>query len=57
MSTLNFYKLFETLGNTFGGFFPQIQEERPDVMAKLMEIVNQMDEIEEAARKAGFPNR
>lgn len=57
MSTLNFYKLFETLGNTFGGFFPQIQEERPDVMAKLMDIVNQMDEIEEAAKKAGFPNR
>jgi len=32
-----------------------MQEERPDVMDKLMGIVNQMDEIEEKARQAGAP--
>ena len=33
------------------------QEERPDVMEKLMNIANEMDEIEAKAVKAGFPNR
>jgi len=56
-ATMNFYKMLHTIGNTYGELFPVIQEERPDVMEKLMGMVNQMDEIEEAARKAGFPNR
>ena len=56
-ATMNFYRMLDTIGNTYGGLFPLIQEERPDVMDKLMSIVNQMDEIEEKARKAGFPNR
>ena len=55
--TMNFYKMLDTIGNTYGGLFPVIQEERPDVMDKLMGIVNQMDEIEAKARKAGFSNR
>jgi len=55
--TMNFYTLLDTIGNTYGELFPVIQEERPDVMDKLMGIVNQMDEIEEKARKVGFPNR
>ena len=54
---MNFYTLFGTLGSTFGGLFPRIQEERPDVMEKLMNIANEMDEIEAKAVKAGFPNR
>jgi digeranylgeranylglycerophospholipid reductase len=57
LSTMNFYTLFGTIGETYGGLFPVIQEERPDVMEKLMGIANQMDEIEKGARKAGFPNR
>jgi len=55
--TLNFYKLFGFVGETFGPLFPVIEEERPDIMEKLMQIVNQMDEIEKEARKAGFSNR
>ena len=55
--TLNFYKLFGFVGETFGPLFPVIEKERPDVMEKLMQIVNQMDEIEKEARKAGFSNR
>ena len=54
---MDFYTLFGTLGSIFGEFFPKIQEERPDVMEKLMNIANEMDEIEEKARKAGFANR
>jgi digeranylgeranylglycerophospholipid reductase len=56
-STLNFYKLFSTIGSTYAELFPVIQEERPDVMEKLMNIANEMDEIEAKAKKAGFPNR
>jgi flavin-dependent dehydrogenase len=56
-ATMNFFKMLHTIGNTYAELFPVIQEERPDVMDKLMVIVNQMDEIEEKARKAGFPNR
>ena len=56
-ATMNFYKMLHTIGNTYGELFPVIQEERPDVMEKLMGMVNQMDEIEENARKAGFSNR
>ena len=55
--TLNFYKFFSLLGETYGGLFPRIQEERPDVMEKMMNLVNHMDDIEEAARKAGHANR
>jgi flavin-dependent dehydrogenase len=57
VSTLNFYKMFSTIGTTYAELFPVIQEERPDVMEKLMNMVNQMDEIEKEARKTGFPNR
>ena len=56
-STMDFYRLFGIIGNTYGELFPQIQEERPDVMEKLMSIANEMEDIEEKARKAGFPNR
>jgi flavin-dependent dehydrogenase len=56
-ATMNFYKMLDTIGNTYGELFPVIQKERPDVMDKLMGIVNQMDAIEEKARKAEFPNR
>jgi len=57
VSTMNFYKMLSTIGTTYAELFPVIQEERPDVMEKLMRIVNQMEEAEEKARKAGFPNR
>jgi hypothetical protein len=55
--TLDFYNLLNTLGNTYGGLFPVIQDERPDVMDKLMGMVNQMEEVGENARKAGFSNQ
>jgi hypothetical protein len=54
---MNFYTLFNTIGSTYAELFPQIQEERPDVMEKLMNLANEMDEIEAKARKVGFSNR
>lgn len=57
LSTMDFYKLFGTIGSAYGELFPTIQEERPEVMEKLLGIANQMDEIEAGARKDGFPNR
>ena len=56
-STMNFYKLFGTIGGAYAELFPTIGEERPDVMEKMMGLANEMDEIELKARKAGFPNR
>jgi digeranylgeranylglycerophospholipid reductase len=56
-STMNFYKLFGTIGGAYAELFPVIGEERPDVMEKMMGLANEMDEIELKARKAGFPNR
>jgi len=57
VSTMNFYLMLNTIGTTYAELFPVIQEEKPEVMEKLMEMVNQMDEIGERAKKAGFPNR
>lgn len=56
-STMNFYKMISTIGNTYANLFPVIQEERPELWDRMMDMVNQMDEIEQKARKAGFPNR
>jgi hypothetical protein len=55
--TMDFYKLIGTIGNTYGELFPVIGEERPDVMAKLMGVLDKMEEAEAASRKAGFPNK
>jgi flavin-dependent dehydrogenase len=57
IATMDFYKLIGTIGNTYGELFPKIGEERPDVMAKLMGVLDKMEEAEEASRKAGFPNK
>ena len=57
LPTMDFFKLFGTIGNAFGELFPVIQEERPDIMDKIMDVANRMEELEQKARKAGFPNR
>jgi flavin-dependent dehydrogenase len=57
LPTMDFFKLFGTIGNAFGELFPVIQEERPDIMDKIMGVANRMEELEKKARTAGFPNR
>ena len=48
--------MINTIGSTYAGLFPIIQEERPDVWEKMMEMINQMDEIEKEDQKEGFPH-
>jgi len=35
-ATMNAYTIFGTIGRTFSGLLPRIQDERPDIMQKLM---------------------
>jgi hypothetical protein len=54
--TLDFFKLFTTIGNFFGEAFPIIQEKNPELMAKMMAMAGQLDEAAERARDTGYPN-
>ena len=56
-ATMNFFTLFTQIGEIFAGLFPKIQEERPKLMEKLIEMRSKMDGLMEAQIKAGFPNR
>ena len=57
IATMDFFKLFGTIGNAYGELFPVIQEERPDIMDKIMGVADNMEELEKKARKAGYPVR
>jgi len=56
-ATMNFSTFLGQIGNTYAGLFPRIEEERPEIMAKLMEMRSKSDELKEEQRKLGFPNR
>lgn len=56
-ATLNFVTFLGKLGNTYLELFPKIGEERPEIMAKLMEMGSKSDEIREKQKKLGFPNK
>jgi flavin-dependent dehydrogenase len=56
-ATMDFYTFFGQIGRTYAELFPKIEEERPEVMAKLFEMRSNMDEVMQKQRKAGFPNR
>jgi len=34
--TMNFFMIMRSIGRTFAGLLPKIQEERPDIMQKLL---------------------
>jgi digeranylgeranylglycerophospholipid reductase len=55
-ATLNFTTFLGKVGSTYLELFPKIGEERPAIMAKLMEMGSKVDEIREEQRKLGFPN-
>lgn len=57
MRTINFFTLFHEIGKVYADLFPQIEEERPEIMEKLFEMKTKLKEIGENIRKAGFPNR
>jgi len=49
--TMNFFVIMSTIGNTFGGLLEQIQEERPDIMQKLMAMRSHARELVLAKRR------
>lgn len=55
--TINFFTLFSEIGKVYADLFPQIEEERPEILEKLYEMKTKLKEIGENIRKAGFPNR
>ena len=54
---LDFYYVFSTLGATYAGLLPRIQEERPDIMEKMARLRSGMEEELAKQKKAGSPNR
>ena len=55
--TMSFYKLFETIKDTYGGLIPRISEERPEIMDKLFKMYQGKNESAERRKKAGSANR
>ncbi len=55
--TMNFYKLFSSIGQTYAELLPKIQEDRPEIMDKLMEMRVAGQEGKEKQIKMGFPNK
>lgn len=56
-ATMNFFTLFSQIGSTYAELFPKIEEERPGIMAKMIEMRSEFDGLLEEQRKLGFPNR
>ena len=56
-ATMNFFTLFITIGTTYGGLFPVIEQERPEIMEKLIEMRAGMEDFRERTVSVGFPNR
>ena len=54
---MSFYTFFTQIGRVFAELFPTIEKERPEIMAKMLEIRTRLDEISGEQRKLGFPNR
>jgi flavin-dependent dehydrogenase len=55
--TLDFYTLFSEIGNTYAELFPVIQQERPDVMERMLKMRDEMGDAADIIRKKGFPNK
>ncbi|MCK5512967.1 MAG: FAD-dependent monooxygenase [Deltaproteobacteria bacterium] len=56
-ATLDFFELFSGIGDAYVELLPRIQEERPDVYGKLLQMRDAMEEDNKRSAKAGFPNR
>ncbi|KPJ58183.1 MAG: hypothetical protein AMJ42_03755, partial [Deltaproteobacteria bacterium DG_8] len=56
-ATMSFFTLFSQIGRTYAELLPKIEEERPEIMTKLMELRSKLDETLEEQRKLGFANR
>lgn len=56
-STMNFFTLFTTIGHTYGELFPRIEQERPEVMEKLVQFRANMETVRHSTVAMGFANR
>jgi flavin-dependent dehydrogenase len=56
-ATMNFFTLFGTIGETYAALFPRIEQERPEVMEKLLKMRENMEEEFKKTIRLGFPNR
>jgi flavin-dependent dehydrogenase len=56
-ATMNFFTLFNLLGSTYGELLSTIEQERPEVMERLLEMRANMEEFRKKRIKLGFPNR
>ena len=50
-ATMNAYTIFSTIGKTFSGLLPRIQEERPDIMQRLLAMRSYPRELALARRR------
>lgn len=55
--TLNFYKFFKTIVETYRLLVPQISQERPEIIEKFKNMGLQGEAAQAKKAKAGFPNR
>jgi flavin-dependent dehydrogenase len=55
--TMNFYKLFSSIGQTYAELLPRLQDERPEIMEKLMEMRVKSQEGKEKQVKMGYQNK
>ena len=56
-ATMNFFELFNLLGSTYAELLPTIEQERPEVMERLLEMRANMEDFREKRIKVGFPNK
>ncbi len=55
--TMDFLTLYPLIAQTYASLFPRIQEERPDVMERMMKVPAAAEDNLKQQRKWGFPNK
>ena len=56
-ATLDFFELFSGIGDAYAELLPRIQEERPDVYEKMLQMRDAIEDEKKLSAKIGFPNR
>lgn len=56
-ASMNFFTFFDAIGNTYAELFPRIEQERPEIMEKLLKMRENMEEEFKKTTRLGFPNR
>jgi len=56
-ASMNFFTFFDAIGNTYAELFPRVEQERPEIMEKLIRMRENMEEEFKKTACLGFPNR